>query len=908
MRLFIALSFTLFFLQGVYGQETVEIKGTVLSSQSQEPLRLVQVTLESAGVTTTTDTMGGFQLMTEREGSYIMQISLQDYISKRIPIELEGNNIDMGALYLESDITSEQTDNLISLTDSELFDDEVSASSTALLQGTRDVFLNTAAFDFGQAFFRVRGYDSQNGRVLINGIPMNKFFDGRPQWNNWGGLNDVTRNQQFTNGLDLSDFTFGGILGTTYIDTRPSGLRPGMRISSSVSNRTYAGRVMATYTSAQEKGLAYSFSGSRRWANEGYIEGTLYDAFSFFGAVQYAFNDQNSINLTGIFASNRRGRSSAITEEVFELVGNRYNPYWGEQGGDIRNSRERKIAEPMLLLNHYYESEKFNLTTGIAYQFGTNERSRLGYYNAPNPDPSYYRYLPSFYINSPIGANFRSAQLAEEGFLIDPQLDWDKMYRANTGGKAAYVLYDDTVDNHRLSVNTIGNWNISDKLQGDFGLTYQQLKSDNYAQINDLLGAIFHEDIDPFSNTLNDLNGIVQKGEGAIFNYRYRIVASQFNSFAQLRYKRNKWNAFLAGNYSATNYQREGLFQNERFIESSLGKSEMVQFIDYGLKSGFTYLITGRHWITAQGALLTRPVVLQNVFVNPRENNQIVPDIMSENISTVDLNYFLRLPKLTGRLSAFYTRFQNTTDINFFFVDAGVGSDFVQEVLTNSDKLHKGLELGLEYQLSSSVKVSSVAAVGSYRYASDPDVSINFDTAGASEDVINPDGNIDLGVARIKNLNLGQGPQQAFSLAIEYRDPNYWWLKASANYLADNYANISTITRTQSFYLNPETGRPFPDATQEYVDKLLRQKPLDNFYLLNLVGGKSWLKKGKYLSVFASINNVFNTVFRTGGYEQSRNGNFEQLRQDNLSGVPSFAPKYWYGYGRTYFLNVAFSF
>ena len=60
--------------------------------------------------------------------------------------------------------------------------------------------------------------------------------------------------------------------------------------------------------------------------------------------------------------------------------------------------------------------------------------------------------------------------------------------------------------------------------------------------------------------------------------------------------------------------------------------------------------------------------------------------------------------------------------------------------------------------------------------------------------------------------------------------------------------------------------------------------------------------------MFASINNVFDAVFRTGGYEQSRNGNYGQLFHDNLSGSPSFAPKYWYGYGRTYFINVAVSF
>ena len=130
----------------------------------------------------------------------------------------------------------------------------------------------------------------------------------------------------------------------------------------------------------------------------------------------------------------------------------------------------------------------------------------------------------------------------------------------------------------------------------------------------------------------------------------------------------------------------------------------------------------------------------------------------------------------------------------------------------------------------------------------------------------------------------------------------------TANYLANNYANISTITRTQSFYLNPDTGERFVDATEENVAKLLAQQELDDFHLLNLVGGKSWLINQIYISVFASINNVFDANFRTGGYEQSRNGNFGQLQQDKLRNNPTFAPKYWYGYGRTYFLNLAVSF
>ncbi|MFD0799072.1 carboxypeptidase-like regulatory domain-containing protein [Maribacter chungangensis] len=909
------LLFILLFMHAhlFFAQTETVISGTVFTAIDKSVVNGAKVSLEGEQIVGQTNTAGLFHLEVSLNGAYILRIEYLDYVSKRIPIYLDGTAITLGNIYLDSDLTLDKQDNLITLTDAELLDDETNSSSLGLLQATRDIFLNRAAFDFGQAFFRVRGYDSQYGNVLLNGIPMNKLFDGRPQWNNWGGLNDVIRNQEFTNGLGASSFTFGGILGNTNIDLRPSGLRSGFRLSSSASNRTYTGRLMATYNSGvQKNGLAYMISASRRWAKEGFIDGTLYDAFSFYGALEYQMDSKNSVSLTAFSATNRRGRSSAITEEVYDLVGNRYNPYWGKQDGKIRNSRERRISEPMVLLNYFHDSKSLNLIAGLAFQTGSHARSRVGYYNAPNPDPSFYRYLPSFYINSPIGANFVSADRARTSFMANPQWNWQNIYTANrspsNNGKAAYVLYDDVINDTQLTARINGNYRINEKLGLDFGLTHKNLQSKNYAEVTDLLGAEFHADIDPFSDTKNNIDAAVNRFEGEKFNYNYEFLVKYTDGFAQLNLDYNAWKGFIAGEYSLASYQRNGFFKNERFLENSLGKSKKVNFPNLSIKGGLSYKITGRHWVAANAAQLQRAPVLQNVFINPRESNTVVPNLQRETVRSADLNYYIRMPKLTGRLSSFYTRFQNTTDVNFFFVNSGLGSDFVQEVLTDLDRLHKGLELGLEYQLSAFVKASAVAAIGEYTFASDPFVSINFDTAAADEELIDVSGSKDLGVAKIKGLRLAQGPQTAIALGMEYRDPKYWWIGATANYLANNYANISTITRTQSFYLDPETGQEFPDATVENVDRLLAQKPLDNFYLLNMVGGKSWLKNGRYIGVFASVNNLFDTRFRTGGYEQSRNGNFGQLQRDNLSASPTFAPKYWYGFGRTYFLNLAISF
>jgi hypothetical protein len=150
-------------------------------------------------------------------------------------------------------------------------------------------------------------------------------------------------------------------------------------------------------------------------------------------------------------------------------------------------------------------------------------------------------------------------------------------------------------------------------------------------------------------------------------------------------------------------------------------------------------------------------------------------------------------------------------------------------------------------------------------------------------------------------------PQTAASLGLEYRDPNFWWVGANINYLADSYLDISNITRTDNFSLN-SIGISYPGATEEAVRQALKQEKFANFNLLNLTGGKSWRIDTTTIGFFASINNVLDTTYKTGGFEQSRKATFPDLQADNANGTPSFGSKYFYGYGRTYFINVYVNF
>lgn len=154
MRLAIVLA-TLCCCKSLCGQQSTRITGQLMEKGSDAPISNAIITLENTSQEFATDSNGEFEINVSETGEQILRISALDFISKRFSVYLNGTPIDLGIIYLERDIAREQTDNLISLTDGDLSDDfESVSSSMGLLQSTRDVFLNRAAFDFGQAFLR----------------------------------------------------------------------------------------------------------------------------------------------------------------------------------------------------------------------------------------------------------------------------------------------------------------------------------------------------------------------------------------------------------------------------------------------------------------------------------------------------------------------------------------------------------------------------------------------------------------------------------------------------------------------------------------------------------------------------------------------------------------------------------
>ena len=917
MKKTIVSTLVLFFSFALFAQETTSVKGNVQASLEKTNMANVVVSIIGANTKTVTDADGNFVLTGAPVGNQILTIAFAGYVPLNMPISLkQGEVLELGTVFMEEDFSDDEENSIISLSaDDDAEDNGSSESVGGLLQSSKDIFSRAAAFNF--PWFRVRGYDSENAEVLLNGVRMNKVGNGRPQWSDWGGLNDVLRNQQFANGLAPAELSFGGVLGSTAIDARAASQRAGTRVSTAFTNRGYSGRLMVTHNSGlNDKGWAYSVSASRRYAQEGYYEGSTYNANSFFASVSKKLNEKHTLNLTALYTPNRRGKSSPNTQEVYDLKGLKYNSYWGKQEGVNRNSRMKEIKEPIFILSHDWEvSDKTFVNTNIAYQTGSIGNSRLGYYRANNPDPTYYKKLPSYAMSR---NDYANAYRLEQAFQNDGQLDWSAIYTANSvGDNADYYLYEDRNDDTTTSFNTNISTELNDNITLNGRVNYSQLKSENFAYMLDLLGAKYHTDIDGYgqANTpeeqfdLNNPNRQIQVGDK--FNYNYNVTSSLFEAFAQAQFTYNKVDFFVAANLANTSHQREGLYKNGIYATNSFGKGAKQTFSDVSFKGGLTYKLTGRHSLSANVGMLSVAPNLRKTFGNSRVNNNIVPNITSQKITSFDASYIYKGTNIKARLTGYMTGFQNGVETAFYYaegilggVDANnqaISSDFVGEITTGVDKQNKGIEFGMEVQATPTIKITTVASLGSFKYVNNPNLYLTSETAA--------NGYIDYGKTYLNKVNVGGTAQRAYSLGFEYRDPKYWWFGVNGNYISDNYINVSRITRTDNFYrdtdgtilVNPETGNM---VTQEDVDGLLTQEKFDSAVLVNFIGGKSWKIGDKYIGVFANISNILGTEYKTGGFEQARKANFVELQADRALDTPTFGNKYWYGNKTTYYLNI----
>ena len=560
----IATFLTLFACVALHAQ--TRLVGRVLTPE-QQAIEGVVVTLANQGMTTTTNAEGKFSLTYLEAIDEDVIIEAVGYISDIVMVELKENQLnDMGDIVLQTDIVREaQEEVLLNLSEMDLNDDEgKSQSFSSASSASQDVFNSTVSFAWSNARYRGRGYEQTYESNYIEGLSFNSAERGQFNFSAMGGLNDATRYKEVVEGIEANNFSFGSIGQATNYLQSATNYAQGWKVGLAATNRNYKGAARATYSSGLlENGWA--FAAQLAWRYSPYIdvkgrigEGITYSSVGYFFTAEKQWGKDMSLSLITFGAPTMRGQSAALTQETFDLTNqynknswgyNNYNPYWGYQGGKVRNSRIVHTYDPTAIASFDWKiNEENHLKVAAGYHYSFYSNSALTFYNAPDPRPDYYRNLPSalldgqidkdgYFIshdmnNRPLGA------ITDRGYIQYPlhyngssvghsidydtyaaltdlwtsrddnatQINWDALYAANYAnninnpdGSARYIVE----RRHNDIQEAVANVNYKNTAVGHLtatvGLELKASQGIHYKSVDDLLGGNQWIDVDPFA-------------------------------------------------------------------------------------------------------------------------------------------------------------------------------------------------------------------------------------------------------------------------------------------------------------------------------------------------------------------------------------------------------------------------
>lgn len=940
------------------------VKGVVVDRSSKTALdgavlKLYSGTQEIATVRTGAD--GSFYIPDLKDGMYDLVIENSNYLQSKVNVTVNDGYVkNMFKLSLTPVHKVGEVDDA-SFTEFDL-DDSGYQDSPTILFGQNDVFNNIAGYNFSSVRFRVRGYSSESQDVYMAGVRMNDAITGYTPYSLWSGLNEAVRSKESVNGSEISDYGFGGYNGLTNIDPMASKVRTGWRGSVLTNSALYRLRLMMTYSSGElDNGWSYAFSASARLGGNDWIKGVYYRSFGYYGSVEKKFGEEHKLGLTFMAAPGQRGAQNGSTQEVYDLMGdNMYNSNWGYYNGKVRNARVKKTHEPIAILKYDFtpESKKLKASATVLYRFGKNGYTALDWNDAPDPRPDYYRNLPSYFFmdNTDYNRlNYSKYMWAKEQWEQDipsiTHINWDRLYAVNAmnstadGNRSKYVIEERRTDQQDLNFAANAKWSPVNCFTLAGGLSYKWNRTEYYKILDDLLGGDYYVNIDQFAERdyassvtmyQNDLDYYLKNGkaqtlkQGDKYGYDYYANVRRAEAWASGKFSKFGLDVALAGRIGYTKYWREGLLRKGLFpgldangqpmtyegkvittydpitgdAITSLGKSEVKDFLTGAAKLNVSYVIPGGHRVYANAAFIADAPNFNQAFISPRTRNSIVPNLKTNKTLTADLNYAYSNSGYDVRVTGYYTAIKDQSKVMSFYDDAQ--NSFTNFAMSGIDQRHIGLELGFKVPLPvPNLALQGVVSYGQFVYTSNPKMYQTYDNSAAIvEDTYGvtipywkshptADGKT------VKHYVSGT-PQLATSLGLSW-NKNYWFVDADVDYFDFAYLDMNPLYRTDM-----ATSGPDKTVTPTEIEYMAAQEKFKGAVLVNASVGKSWYIKRNYQLGFSlQVKNIFNTTnLRTGGYEQTR------LVDNTVSKERyyRFDSKYFYMSGINYMLNIYFRF
>ena len=919
MRLKLFLLLALFATLPMLAQQS-GVQGVVIDAKSGQPVAGATVMLDNQGNAATTDHDGAFIIDDAYPGTDQLLVLAYGYKDWETTVVIASGVVEnMGTIQVEP-VSFESAEALefrssvadLALTESQLEDEEGNTQEVALLSGANDnPFYQAASYTFSVARLRIRGYENQKTETYINSIPFNDGVRFSFNYSMTGGLNQAFRNKTIGMGLEDNTYAFGGIGGANNIKTYAADYAPGTRVSLAYTNGNYRWRGMITHATGLNKhGWALTLSAVARYADEGVYPGSFYNSWGYFLALQKVFNPRHSLTLTTFGAPTKRAANSAIFEETGRLINNMYNPDWGWQDGKKRNSKVVESFDPTAILNWLWKpSDGTTLNTGFAYHKSFYSKAALNWNKAADPNPSYYRYLPSYYTDEFTKAFYTDLWTSESEIT---QIRWDDLYQVNYRNNAmadqtgveqgsTYILENRHSNQSSFTLSSVLNKRFSNQLSMQTGANANYTIASYYKTIKDLLGGRYWLDVDNFSerdfpdnpdlaqNDLDNPNRKILKGDR--FGYDYDILTFKAELWHQWVLNLAKWEMFASVKGDYFQFQRDGKMRNGRAPENSYGKGDTHTFLTYGAKGGIIFKLDGRNSFIAHAFYGTEAPRPYDAYISSRTKDDVI-DLKVEKIFSADLSYAMSYRNFKGVVTAFYTDQRDNTERTAFYDD--VRSTFMNYALTGVHKQYKGVEVGLSYKLSPSLTVSGAANIARYQYKNNPFGTRSYEN-GSEADVTKQ--------VFLKNYYVAGTPQECYSVAFNWSGPHQWFVELNGAWMNRSYVSMSPIRHEmqEEFF--------FLANTEEEIMSLIKdfsaQDKLNEALVFNAsIGHVIYINRTASFNINLNLNNILdNRNIQTGGYQQGRTDT-----NDYTNTSTKFPNKYYYGQGFKLFLNLGLRF
>lgn len=754
-----------------------------------------------------------------------------------------------------------------------------------ILKTTPGVFATKGPGGFGDSKINMRGFQSANVAVMVNGVPMNDMEWGGVYWSNWAGLPDVTSMMQTQRGLGASKVSAPSVGGSINIVTKSIDAKRGGSASYSLGNDGFNKVVFDVSTGLSESGWAMTLLLGKTWG-DGYVQGADFEGYNYFLNVAKKINDSHQISLSAFGAPQQhyqRSRYDGLTvvgwQQVQKYMGDdspyKYNPTYGfGLNGERKSSSYNVYHKPQISLNHLWQiNEKSSLSTALYTSIGRG----YGYSGQNNSAFSGHWY----------GANNGSLSMTYRN--PDGTFAYDQIYAVNEASEEGSMLVMSKSKNYHNWYGLLSTYstNINDRIDVYGGIDTRYYKGVHTNELTDLYGGDYY--FDRYRRNVKAFN--YPGAETDAFNYKklqtgdvvyrdYDGFVFQAGGFGQAEYNAGNLSSFVSGSLSNTTYWRYDRF----YYDSDNAQSKHIDFWGYTIKGGANYNLNSEHNVFANIGYISRaPFFSGGAFLSSTVSNETNPGAVNEKIFSIEAGYGFKSSWLSVDVNVYRTLWMDKLLSNSIDLKNGSRGTINMEGI---DALHQGVEIELKAQPLNWLELTGMLSLGDWQWNNNT-VGYFYDDGG--QPLANTDGGIASGDRApdhasmklgLDGVKVGGSAQTTAALGAKFK--------------------ISKDLRTGLDYYY--FGRNFADWTFNSSDLLMNGEK---------VYTTPWEMPGAGLfDFYASYS------FDLGGTRAVLSGNVNNLfDQEYISDATDGGDGQWqsayqvfYGFGRTYNVRLKINF